>query len=279
MRYLQPVVGAVAIALALVPLAGQAPPTREQVRAAIEKATASPADLDAYLGVLPKVGDYYLTEGDLLRTRDEIAENFESLRATPGRASSKELTVNRIDNADDIWPRGRRALTYSIDRRSFASLAESDQVLADVKQAAAAWVKACRGCGLTIAFRESAMPSTSAVTFVVRAFDLPGDYIATAPFPSWGRDRRFVNVDPIYFQIEPPLSGLGVMRHEFGHVLGYRHEHLRGVPGCVDEDGQWRRVVDYSPTSVMHYLCGGRGSRTLDLNASDRAGHRRLYGG
>jgi hypothetical protein len=84
-----------AIAFAIVTLAAQAPPTRDEVRTAIEKATASPAELDGYLAVPPRVGDYYLTEGDLLRTRDEIAENFEDLRATPRRASSKELTVNR----------------------------------------------------------------------------------------------------------------------------------------------------------------------------------------
>jgi hypothetical protein len=271
--------GAIAIAVGIVTLAAQTPATRGEVRSANQKATASPADLDAYLAVLPRVGDYYLTEGDLLRTRDEIAENFEGLRATPTRASSKELTVNRTGDRDDIWPRGRRALTYSIDRRSFASRAESNQVLTDMKNAAAAWVRDCKGCGLTFTFREDPTPSTSEVTFVVRAFDLPGDYVATAPFPSWGRDRRYVNVDSIYFQIEQPFSGRGVMRHELGHVLGYRHEHLHGVPGCAEEDGQWRRVIDYSSTSVLHYLCGGGGSSTLDLDASDKAGHQKLYGG
>ena len=265
--------------IAAVTAFAQSTPTRDQVQGAITKALKGPADLDAYLATLPQIEGYYLTEGDLLRTKDEVAENFERLRAQPRRVTSHELTVNLTDTGDDIWPRDRRALTYSIDRASFASSEQANEALADVSKAASEWAHACgTRCGVTFTFKESQTPSPTDVTFVIRAFDSHGRYVAASFFPSWAPARRFLNIDPSFFTLQKPLTGRGVMRHELGHVLGYRHEHLQGVPGCYEEDGAWRRVVPYSPTSVMHYLCGGRGSPQLALQPSDRRGHRLLYG-
>lgn len=69
----------------------------------------------------------------------------------------------------------------------------------------------------------------------------------------------------------------GVLRHELGHVLGYRHEHIGNVPGCNTEGVSWERLTPYTPNSVMHYFCGGAGSFDLSLRDLDKAGHRCLY--
>src|SRR5262249_39230703 len=121
-----------------------------------------------------------------------------------------------------------------------------------------------------------ANPSLNDVLFVVRRYDSGGTYIAAAFFPNEGQSRRFLNVDPSYFTTT--FDRVGVFRHELGHVLGYRHEHIRDVPGCYREENQGRPLTDYDPDSVMHYFCGGGGSLQLTLTDLDRTGHRTLYG-
>ena len=50
-------------------------------------------------------------------------------------------------------------------------------------------------------------------------------------------------VDPIFFNSQ--YDPVGVFRHELGHVLGYRHEHIRGIPGCGFEDSRWQPLTPY----------------------------------
>ena len=74
---------------------------------------------------------------------------------------------------------------------------------------------------------------------------------------------------------------LGVLRHELGHVLGFRHEHIRSgaPPGCPDEDVFGAiDLNDYDPKSVMHYFCGGVGNRDLVITAEDRTASQIVYG-
>ena len=113
------------------------------------------------------------------------------------------------------------------------------------------------------------------VTFIVRRYDSVSEYVAAAFFPNYAPARRYLNIDPSYFTTS--FDRVGVLRHELGHVLGYRHEHIRGVAGCYQEDDQWRPLTQYDPRSVMHYFCGGAGNLQLTLTELDRSGHRTLY--
>ena len=71
---------------------------------------------------------------------------------------------------------------------------------------------------------------------------------------------------------------LGLLRHELGHTLGFRHEHTRPEAGTCFEDNNWRALTPYDSASVMHYpQCNGTSS-DLSMTATDRQGAVTLYG-
>ena len=73
----------------------------------------------------------------------------------------------------------------------------------------------------------------------------------------------------------------GVLRHELGHILGFRHEHIRpeaAAPEC-SENPNWRALTTYDSASVMHYIyCNGTGSGSLALTPRDLEGLYLEYG-
>jgi hypothetical protein len=140
-------------------------------------------------------------------------------------------------------------------------------------------------CGIRFEHRaeldESPGTQNPGVLFTVRELDLPGSTIASAFFPTEPRNRRRVLIDGSYFEPDLGFDKVGVLRHELGHVIGFRHEHIRteAPSACFDEAlGGTFELTPYDPKSVMHYFCGGAGSATLALTELDRLGAQRLYG-
>jgi hypothetical protein len=89
-------------------------------------------------------------------------------------------------------------------------------------------------------------------------------------------EKRYVYVDPSYFRTD--YDRVGIFRHELGHLLGYRHEQIDRLSGCYHtEDNRWEELTPYDPKSVMHYFCGGHGTKTLAITDVDRAAHRKVY--
>lgn len=72
---------------------------------------------------------------------------------------------------------------------------------------------------------------------------------------------------------------LRLTRHELGHVLGLRHEHIRPENPLSDkcgEDSLFEPVTEYDRASIMHYArCGGLGS--VELSSFDKEGISILY--
>jgi hypothetical protein len=250
------------------------------------------AAVEAFVAGLPKVRlvspegavqVYRLLEGDILATeqqvRARIAELRTRMRPAQDRPSGELLVLADAAGKPVIWPKDSRALTYAVDRASFRMPAEYDLVAANLAKAAAEWVGACPDCGLSFRHAvelDDAGPTAAQVSFVVTFIPDAANFIAAAPFPNDIGAKRHLVVGPQYFTTS--FDRVGVFRHELGHVLGYRHMHIIGVPGCDTEDPDWIAVSnDYDRLSVMHYLCGEGGTRELGLSATDIRDHRTLY--
>lgn len=257
--------------------------------AAVDAAPADQAAFDRLIEGLPKVRfddegtprTLYVWEGDMLLNAEEIRAIIFSRRAgfTPARGASELLLQLRADGKPGFWKRGARTLTYAIDCATFVDSAQCGVARRLMTRAARDWAVACTNCG--IVFRE--VTATTGVkprdgtgpTFVVRYEPDQFDYLAIAFFANDPAFKRYLSVTPGFFQTS--FDQTGILRHELGHVLGYRHEHNRALSGCSFEDRSWVALTPYDPKSVMHYFCGGGGTKALQISATDVAGHRALY--
>ena len=260
---------------------GKGSPAAAQTLALFEAARQDPFDeakRQALLKALPKVGEYFIVEGDIRMTEPEVTAYLAASGEgdQPTRRTA-ELLVNMHRGRPDFYEVGQRKLTYVVDRASFNSPARYAEAVDAVDGATKDWEAICGDCGIEFEHLKQfdASPAAAKANFTVRLLDAGGEFIAAAFFPHDPPARRVVDIDPSFFTTT--FDRVGVLRHELGHVLGYRHEHIRGIPGCFREDKQWRPLTEYDPRSVMHYFCGGAGSLKLDISPMDREGHHRLY--
>ncbi len=242
---------------------------------------------------------FFLVEGDLLYDEDEL-----ELYALQQEARSQAIAVGltptptTIDGSSALvaaapggkivrWKPGL-VLRYAVLRKSFLNKKHYDVVRAGMAEAAAAWEETC-GVDFEHAsdHDDHPDPTTSPdeiaddLIFTVRHLDQGGAFIALAFFPSQPPARRRVFIGSSYFSRDLRFDRVGVLRHELGHVLGFRHEHIRSgaPPACPDEPGYDRvDLTEYDPQSVMHYFCGGVGSPMLEITELDRIGAQKVYG-
>lgn len=210
---------------------------------------------------------------ELLGRRNKSLAELESEIEKSGAAPTEELAVAVHEGAWSLWPETTTVLSYRILPEGF-STQQLANLRAAVAEAASDWNDACPEC--RIRFDEA--EDSEDPLFTIEHFNTSLFY-AAAFFPHDPVSERHLFVAPVFFT-QQTFDRSGIIRHEFGHVLGYRHEHIRhpSLQDCKYEDGQWHGLTAVDPLSVMHYICGDDGDPELKLTELDVIGHRGVYG-
>lgn len=276
-------------------------PNAQLAELAATARAAAPADYETFRDsvlYLHETGKFYVN-GDVPIRNERLLREFweQNIRddqiAVPPPADSApgpeneaipEFTIGQNGGLDQVWSAtDQRALSYCI---STAFGSRHALVTAAMENAAAAW-EAVADLDFTYLPAEDADCSAlnGRVMFDVTPVDTRGELYAAAFFPNDPRPARRVVIDPISFALDPNgnLTLDGILRHELGHVIGARHEHIRPEAGICFEDGEWRGVTNYDLFSVMHYpQCGPDGGAEADwsfrLSRSDMNGAACIYG-
>jgi hypothetical protein len=235
----------------------------------------------------PDTGLRVCNGDELVETEEAMAALYEAYLGSVADAadheaglatSHQELAVNVVNGQDDTWPAGTaQSLTYCISSPSFGNRYNS--VVSAMSAAAADWESATGG-GVNfvhVPSLDADCSSRSNVVFNVRQVNTT-QYVSRAFFPSSTRKSRELLVSTSAFGNIYPWSVTGVLRHELGHTLGFRHEHTRPEAGTCFEDNDGRALTAYDAASVMHYpRCNGTSNGDLVLTNLDRSGAASLY--
>lgn len=230
----------------------------------------------------PFPGGKYIVNGDIaIADRKQLEEFFETrIKRDPPETRPGQLVVHRVGGQDAVWNNSqKKQLTYCV---STAFGARHQRVVTDMQAAGGAWKQAMDVDFIYVASQDASCTASNAnVLFDVRPANVNGQYLARAFFPNEPRSARNVLIDESSFQLDPSgkLTLVGILRHELGHTLGWRHEHTRPESGTCFEDSSWRPLTQYDRFSVMHYpQCNGGGDWSLTLTHQDKNGGACAYG-
>jgi hypothetical protein len=227
-------------------------------------------------------GDIPVSLEELRSEYERLLENTEAHNQnleTPVATTQRPCTVNQVNDQDDVWTAAQAAnLTYCISTDFGANHA---RMVAEMAQAAQD-LEAVGYYDFRHVSRQDAncTGDNPHTMFAVRPWTGGG---GCAFFPS-GKAcvARTVLIDIDSIDTDPGFGAattLGVLRHELGHVLGLRHEHIRVANTFCTEGTNWRAVTGYDSDSVMHYpWCpGATNSGDLVITALDAQGLATLY--
>lgn len=253
----------------------------KKIEAESPRVTLSCAPLGINTERLVVEGDIGLSSRRVLpyaARRIEIA-----LQAKPDAPDRQGLLGIERDGKILRWRRGK-TLRYCVWRPTFGSDAEYAAALEAMAVATSDWAGICG-----VSFDHDGSKDHDAdfkfgdVDFPVMRQAGGGSVVALAFFPDDPVKERVVWTFDGFFSSAPgAFDPVGVLRHELGHVLGFRHEHIRPeAPALFNPESTEHTVAisDYDPQSVMHYVGPGVGDSKFRFTPLDKQGARSVYGG
>jgi hypothetical protein len=200
----------------------------------------------------------YIVEWDIaLRDDAALRAYFHEAYADPNA-----LSVNLSGGVNDLIPLERRSSVKYCVSDSFGTTRKAILVEA-MRRAAESWEGAAPVNFEYVEIHDAdqpdnahrCLPANTSLWFDVGPVPA-NEFVATAPYPSEvlaGTDRT-LKISPTFFSQAPPQTPAGILRHELGHVLGFRHEHIRSTaPDACIESTNYRNLTVYDTGSVMHY--------------------------
>ncbi len=221
--------------------------------------------------------DLQVREADLLAYARSIVEVQHEVSKED--AAPERLTVATIDGKPVRWAPGTR-LTWWIDLDSFGNEEWANAAHSFVTKATQDWNQVAEDKA-DICFEESNTQNNAVFSVKFEDFAQFG-LIAVAFFPQDPVELRSVRIGPMAFEEDLSFDPIGVLRHELGHVLGFRHEHIRHpelqhMEAWTTGNMSAEALTDLDTESVMHYLVGGYGDPELRITELDRKGLISLY--
>ncbi|NTX08037.1 M57 family metalloprotease [Myxococcus sp. CA040A] len=198
--------------------------------------------------VVPTPDGHFLVEGDM-RMLDlaMVRQYWESITQNPNA-----LSVFRVGGADAAWNRTDRwNITYCIRPGDFGT--DYNRVVEFMHRAASGWEAAANVRFVHVVAEDSASCNrlNNNVKYnVERNFTFTG-LQAGMGFPTFTRPTRFLELGPTSTWTDAQL--IAVLTHEFGHSLGFVHEHDTAAGCGMVTTGSYRQLTCYDGRGAMHY--------------------------
>jgi serralysin len=222
--------------------------------------------------------DVYVINQDEAMAEDMLRQVYEQYVASSEYLKTQDgLAVYYLNGADVKYSSTRAVnLTYCVSSASFGS--RYSTVVNAMNSAAAAWEATARVNFIHASSYDSNCNQYQTNVFFDVRQTSDTSYLARAFFPNSGRSGRNVLISTSAFGSIYPYTLAGILRHELGHTIGFRHEHTRSTSSGCFEDYNWRALTSYDRYSVMHYpQCNGLNQGDLYLTSLDKSGARSLY--